>query len=1296
MENQTDQNNEASAAGENTEIFTQLPDGQVVISEDVLQNMIAEIENLKELVETGACDIEATQLKISALEDDLMGQLNGLEPSITDANLDPLPEVVTLELSDEEEFFDIAELEDIDLGNEALLESEEPSDFDQGSRDDEDEGSALPSIAQNEITAEDLAAVEPAAGESGGGSTATNSGFGFQTAFTSEDLRSVEDIGPIDPTQLQFDRPEPEEDTLDAFDDSPEIAGPGLVDLDETGNGTTTYSGSLIIDFGEDGPGIVTPSGFFEITGSLLNGELSTGGVPISIETNIDGYVGTANGQTAFIITFDQQTGDYTFTQNLPFDHADGTDSNDEITIRFGVRATDNDGDIAVTSVTINVLDDAPINLDEPVRVVSEDDLNTTTSISGAIDVDFGRDGAGTISGNGQLTPNTLTSKGETVSVVYDNITDTYTGVANGETVFTLDINPDGSYNFELAQQLDHPAGSDVLDIQFGIQATDFDGDSVDGLLTIQVQDDVPVANDDINIFNQNDNSTNGNVITGEGEESGGADLLSNDEGNSLTQISFDGNTIDVPENGTASIDGEYGTLNIASDGSYDYTLFDSSVAGETVHTHDIDNPGGGTGAGDIKNVTTSYNEDTHELTMSVVIEDGANGFSVAINDGGNPKGHSGEMAMFYYDASGTEPVVSVFAYNGIGLNGYQDGSSQAGIQAPDKIATSIGADSPFTSVNFIKDANGNTIMSFSVDATDIVNHVPNYPTAAEWTGASFSDNVGLWLHPVSGLETSYDAEGYVTEWGFQGRSYYDSSNSSTTTTTELPDHISDEFQYTITDGDGDSSVATLKLDGLEPTLIVGENVSDQIGTEVQHHIGDTDSLIAGGDGEDVLIGDVGGATLEQQTQDYNILFVLDTSGSMGSQSNPDSRISLLSDAVENLLDQMGGYQDGQVKVHLSTFATNANGGETFTITNADDLANAIQYVQGLQASGATNYEAGLQSGISWLQGGEPINGAETITYVISDGRPNTHIGADGDVVYSWDGTASTELSGSDGTDEISLIQGLSDDVIAVNLGGPDTIINLNAIDTDGQAINVEDSADLSSLLTDTNPILRLASAGDDVIQGGDGDDVIFGDAVNTDDLNDTHNLGDEEGQSFATFDSLENGESTLQPDWDREDTLEYIEENADALAEETETDGGETRGGGDDVLYGGAGDDQIFGQEGDDILYGGAGNDVLHGGSGADTFAFDAIAQGVDVISDFNTGEGDVIDLSSVIQNYDATQQAIDDFVFVKEVAGGSILSLDVTGSGDVSNAVNLVALEGVHDTSVQDLFEGGNINVF
>jgi hypothetical protein len=89
---------------------------------------------------------------------------------------------------------------------------------------------------------------------------------------------------------------------------------------------------------------------------------------------------------------------------------------------------------------------------------------------------------------------------------------------------------------------------------------------------------------------------------------------------------------------------------------------------------------------------------------------------------------------------------------------------------------------------------------------------------------------------------------------------------------------------------------------------------------------------------------------------------------------------------------------------------------------------------------------------------------------------------------------------------------------------------------------------------------------------------------------------------------------------------------------------------------------------------------DVLYGTSGADEFIFDTMTEdSVDVIVGFNAEEGDVVDLSSLLGEYDETQDAIDDFVFQNVEDGHTTISVDVTGSGDALNAQQVVVLDGV-----------------
>ncbi len=209
-----------------------------------------------------------------------------------------------------------------------------------------------------------------------------------------------------------------------------------------------------------------------------------------------------------------------------------------------------------------------------------------------------------------------------------------------------------------------------------------------------------------------------------------------------------------------------------------------------------MENPAGSDGGGNIHRVETSYNESTGQLAFSLTVDDSSDGFTLAINDGPNPKGHAGEMGLFYFDDSGPEPTVSVYSYNGQNTQtSWQDGSPEGGIQAPDQIASSLAGDNPFSEIQVSFDESGNKVMTFSVDSNVLANHTPAYPGPggdAEWSGAQFGEDVGIWLHPVKGLETAYGEDGYLEDWSSASQGWFDTANQPTEEKTlELtrPDH---------------------------------------------------------------------------------------------------------------------------------------------------------------------------------------------------------------------------------------------------------------------------------------------------------------------------------------------------------------------------------------------------------------------------------------------------------------------------------------------------------------------------
>ncbi|WP_195745516.1 T1SS-143 repeat domain-containing protein, partial [Vibrio parahaemolyticus] len=100
---------------------------------------------------------------------------------------------------------------------------------------------------------------------------------------------------------------------------------------------------------------------------------------------------------------------------------------------------------------------------------------------------------------------NGLTSNGQVITLVEVSNADgsfTYTATANGNSVFTLQVNNDGSYSFELQGAVDHAPNSDTLTLDFSIIATDFDGDTSQVTLPVTIVDSLPVisAVDAINV----------------------------------------------------------------------------------------------------------------------------------------------------------------------------------------------------------------------------------------------------------------------------------------------------------------------------------------------------------------------------------------------------------------------------------------------------------------------------------------------------------------------------------------------------------------------------------------------------------------------------------------------------------------------------------------------------------------------------------------------------------------------------------------------------------------------------
>ncbi len=184
-----------------------------------------------------------------------------------------------------------------------------------------------------------------------------------------------------------------------------------------------------------------------------------------------------------------------------------------------------------------------------------------------------------------------------------------------------------------------------------------------------------------------------------------------------------------------------------------------------------------------------------------------------------------------------------------------------------------------------------------------------------------------------------------------------------------------------------------------------------------------------------------------------------------------------------------------------------------------------------------------------------------------------------------------------------------------------------------GEVQIVNSAEELKAALQGSKTITDIAEMGNDTVNGGYGDDILFGDAINTDNLpwgqdgnpDKPSDLVDGAGyDALVMFLELRDGVTPSQVA-----IYEFIKDNHELF-----NVAGDSRGG-NDILNGGEGNDILYGQGGNDILIGGLGNDILTGGSGEDLFKWvDGDLDGsTDRITDFKIGE-DKIDLSDLFSD--------------------------------------------------------------
>ncbi|HMC68063.1 MAG TPA: Ig-like domain-containing protein, partial [Mycobacteriales bacterium] len=176
------------------------------------------------------------------------------------------------------------------------------------------------------------------------------------------------------------------------------------------------------------------------------------------------------------------------------------------------------------------------------------------------------------------------------------------------------------------------PAGSG--EIADGNASNNSDGDTATGSLTVHIVDDVPTARNDTDSVDLQSHIAAGNVMTGVGTTSGaaGADTVGADNAHVTGVTGAGGSDTSFDASGNLVVQGAYGTLTIAADGTYTYTA-------------NADAPGGATDT--FTYTLTDGDGDTSSATLTISNPDhmpitGPNATVIVDDDdlpGGNPGG---------------------------------------------------------------------------------------------------------------------------------------------------------------------------------------------------------------------------------------------------------------------------------------------------------------------------------------------------------------------------------------------------------------------------------------------------------------------------------------------------------------------------------------------------------------------------------------------------------------------------------------------------------------------------------
>ncbi|MFC6672535.1 DUF5801 repeats-in-toxin domain-containing protein [Marinobacterium aestuariivivens] len=1080
--------------------------------------------------------------------------------------------------------------------------------------------------------------------------------------------------------------------------------------------------------YGADGAGSTSLSGYsLSITGGDgTDSGLTSGGEAISLSLVGGDVVGSTSGGEVFRISVDG-TGTVTLTQSAAIDHLpedlDASNDNSNLALSSGLvslsataTTVDSDNDTATTTVNVDLGGNVSFDDDVPsvsAAAVADDDITLTTQdadTQGGSDSDsasfaaamlaavtpvYGADGAGSTSLSGYSlsitggdgTDSGLTSGGEAISLSL--VGGDVVGSTSGGEVFRISVDGTGTVTLTQSAAIDH------------------------------LPEDLDASND------------NSNLALSSGLVSLSATATTVDSDNDTATT-----TVNVDLGGNVSFDDDVPSVSAAAVADGDITLT----------TQDADTQGGSDSdsasfaAAMLAAVTPVYGADGAGSTslsgysLSITGGDGTDsgltsgGEAISLSlVGGDVVGSTsgGEVFRISVDGTGTVTLTQSAAIDHLpeDLDASNDNSNLAlssGLVSLSATATTVDSDNDTATTTVNVDLGGN--VSFdddvpSVSAAAVADGDITLTTQdADTQGGSDSDSASFAAAMLAAVTPVYGADGAGS--------------------TSLSG-----YSLSITGGDGTDSGLTSGGEAISLSLVGGDVVGSTSGGEVFR----------------ISVDGTGTVTLTQSAAIDHLPEDLDASNDNSNLALSSGLVSL--SATATTVDSDNDTATTTVNVDLGGNVSFDDDVPTLEVNNLA-IANIAAVYEGvydfdsgadtqaftshfdstsLEWSNANSgyelvYDAGSSTADAQVFNGVYNGGSDTFftIQVNSDGTYDFNLVTPAPVVEVPVGSLLAGISGGSNlpsyTFEESIFGGYFDIVVTGESLGAASTLTISSTDL-GVADNVMHGNKSDKLRFDVVPVAAGASLSLLMIDIASTGGVKASDEVdvrvvytNGSETNTTEAIGSDYAVMIDTDTALEVDYIELSPhdgsvsfkidglsanyvvnEYPDDYQLDFKLTGTDADNDTDFADFSVSVHTTDTDVY------EIVGTAADDSVHGTSGNDILTGDDGADIFVWnDGDEGGVgvgnfaeDTVTDFNAGEGDVLDLSDLLVGENAGN--IGNFIFVDESGGDSTLYISTTGgmgsvvdvAGAEAAADQVINLDGVTGIDINTLVSNGNLDI-